>query len=570
MTPTTGSDGRLGRREAAALFLAALVWFLPGIWWGLPEVTATTQVGRWGVDGLGPLGAINAIHALLGRDVPLSPQYPLGQYLVQALFVWPYYLGAQIVDNLGFPPHEVSARVLVLLHRVPSLLMAAGTVVAAATLARRATRSPAATWFAAATVATVGPIMHYARTSNVDAGALFWTAMALLPALDALRHGLTPKRAIVLGLCSAAGVATKDQQYAYFLGLAVVLLAVHLGTRRDPADGHPRWKAPLAGLGATTGAYLLLSGALLLPEWFSTHVDFIRHGSTRDISEALRQRIGFYYSSPATAAGYWQVVVETSRQLLAAVGAPVLALALAGAAHLAYRDRRLLVFLLIPPVALFAGVIVPVRFVLPRFLMPVDLILCLLAAVAVAEAVRFARWRGITRALATGAVAWGVVRGGDLTWQVLRDSRLEAAAWLDQNLEPGDTLGYYGARFKLPRLRRDLRVAPAPGQYLPEAVYGSNDPVPGAPRFLIVIPQVHSEPVHEWSLPDSTFRHLMDGTAGYQQVLAIQTAALFPRPLRVAPAVNPPVRVFARRDMVGRLPGPVRIELPDPVAARRP
>jgi hypothetical protein len=76
--------------------------------------------------------------------------------------------------------------------------------------------------------------------------------------------------------------------------------------------------------------------------------------------------------------------------------------------------------------------------------------------------------------------------------------------------------------------------------------------------------------VHEWSLPDSTFRHLMDGTAGYQQVLAIQTAALFPRPLRVAPAVNPPVRVFARRDMVGRLPGPVRIELPDPVAARRP
>jgi cytosine/adenosine deaminase-related metal-dependent hydrolase len=145
-----------------------------------------------------------------------------------------------------------------------------------------------------------------------------------------------------------------------------------------------------------------------------------------------------------------------------------------------------------------------------------------------------------------------------------RDSRYQAARWLERNRQPGDTLGYYGARFKLPRLRRDLLVTPAPDQYLPAELYGARGPVTRTPQFILVIPQLLSEPVHEWSLPDSVFRGLMDGSLGYDQVLAIQTPAIFPRPLRVAPAVNPPLRLFARQDVATRLPGPVRVELPDP------
>ena len=57
---------------------------------------------------------------------------------------------------------------------------------------------------------------------------------------------------------------------------------------------------------------------------------------------------------------------------------------------------------------------------------------------------------------------------------------------------------------------------------------------------------------------------LFDPASGYQQVYAGQTAALWPRPLQTATFVNPPVRIFARNDVVARLREPPRIGLPDP------
>jgi hypothetical protein len=149
------------------------------------------------------------------------------------------------------------------------------------------------------------------------------------------------------------------------------------------------------------------------------------------------------------------------------------------------------------------------------------------------------------------------------------DTRYEAATWLDHNLQAGDTLAYYGARRKLPTLRRDILATPAPGQYIPEVIYGDAGPITDTPPFIIVIPQLHTERDHEWNVPDSLFRALVDGSAGYQQVWAARGSALLPRFLLAAPSVNPPVRVFARRDRASRLPGPVHIELPSLVAAHR-
>src|SRR4030095_3015848 len=139
-------------------------------------------------------------------------------FLVQAIFVWPYYLPhhlavmyPSIASKIGLTLQPASPAVLMLLPRLPSLLMAAGTVTIAHAAARRLAGN-AAGWMTAAAVATIGPLLYYARTSNTDVGALFWTALTVLFSLPALREGLTPRRAIAIGVCAAIGTATKDQQ----------------------------------------------------------------------------------------------------------------------------------------------------------------------------------------------------------------------------------------------------------------------------------------------------------------------------------------------------------------------
>lgn len=554
----------MSRREISLMVLAAVIWFLPGIWWGLPVDSAESYMRLWGVDELGPHGGLNVIRAILGADAFVTPQYPLAHSLIQALLVWPYHLAVLAADNVGLRPQTESLAVLVLLHRLPSVLMAAGTAVVGAALVRRLTASRAASWFTAGAIATIGPVIYYGRTSNVDLGSLFWSMVTLWIAATAILDGLTPRRAAGLGLAAAAGIATKDQQYAWMAGVALVILVSHFRTTRGTLVPARAWRAPVVALAASIGAYLLLSGAVLMPAWFAGHVEFIRHGSSQEFPVDLRRLAGTYYSYPPTAAGYWRLLAEAMAQVRAAVGAPLLLLAGAGIGVLYRRNARILALALVPVVTLVAGVLLPVRFVLPRFLLPVDLTICLLAGVAVAAGLASARWRAAAQVMAATALAWGAVRGADLVWQMHRDTRYEVATWIEGNLQPGDTLAYYGARRKLPALRPDIFTTPAPGQYIPATVYGDAGPLTERPQYIIVIPQLHTEPVHEWSVPDSLFRALLDGSAGYTQVLAIQGKALFPRPLLAAPSVNPPVRVFARRDLVGRLNGPTRIDLPDP------
>jgi hypothetical protein len=269
-----------------------------------------------------------------------------------------------------------------------------------------------------------------------------------------------------------------------------------------------------------------------------------------------------YHSTPATLAGYWQLASNAGAQLVAALGLPIMVLALFGIVHTARTDRRLLLLLVTPILCLALGVFVPARLVLPRYLLPVDLVLCLFAGLAVAAAVRMpGAMRVPIQVVAVAGIAWAGIRGADLTYQMLHDSRYEAGAWLEQNVLPDDIVAYYGASFKLPRLPAYTVITPAAGQL--SLAYRRQSPATLTPAFIISIPQLATESVHEWSVTDAAFAQLFDETSGYQEVLAIQTAALWPRPLLVASFVNPPVRIFARRDIVPRLRNPARIDLPD-------
>ena len=538
-------------RVSLLVFVAAVLWFLPGIWWGLPIKNDLFEMEFWGTDELGPGGAVGAVMAVLRKGDNLSVQYPLAHYFFMAIFVWPYYAVVHFLDQRPSP------EVMMLLHRIPSLLMSAGTVTAARAIARQIAGDLAG-WFTAVAVATISSALFYSRTSNVDAATLFWTAITLLVALKAVREGLTTRSAVAVGLSVAVVTATKDQQSAFCFGLGLVLLTAHLLICRQSRNWSGWWRTPAIAFIVAASSYLVLSGVLLHPTWFFRHVQFIKGSDRAQLSQEARAQLGSYYSNPPTLAGYTKLASDVGSQTAAAVGLPMIALSLIGIVIAAGSNRRVLAFLISPPLFLLFGVIAPVRFVRPRFLLPVELIICLLAGVAVGSAVRFPRARNAIVLLAVGALGYSGLRAVDLTYQMVNDSRYEVANWMERNTKPNDTLGYFGGE-GVPRHWSTAVMVRS------DRLFDSNEPRPTEmPMFLFSIPTHETESVHERQLNERVFQGLLDGSLGYQQVVGFMTPALWPRPLLSAPQVNPPVRVFARNDVVSRLVDAPRNNLPDP------
>lgn len=576
VTPDHSRGARIGRwiaahRGSLLAFVLALAWFLPGIWWGLPVNNGVVRMSAWGVDELGPWGGIDALLALVRHPRnDITPQYPLAHFLVQAVFVWPYYaphyiatMFPSVADRLALPQGPASVGILMLLHRLPSVLMAAGIVAIAHHCGRRMAGNAAA-WMAAASVATIGPLVYYARTSNVDVAALFWTMLALPFALRALREGLTVPLATALGLCAGIATATKDQQYAFFIGLGLVLMTTHLLDRRRSGQWQGWWRGPLAGFVAGGAIYLVLSGILVLPDHFARHLRFTLQSLDPRIPQYQLTLADGYWANPATGAGYLRLASDGASMVYQALGLPIVVLALAGIVVTARSDPRLFALLLVPVLGLVFGVFAQVRFIAPRFLLPIDVVICLFAALAVGMADRFLPpQRLAVRAFALVGVGWAGVHAADITWQMLDDSRYDAARWLERNVQAGDVVAHYGSAFKLPRLPAGAVVKPAGGQFSIKMQTTSPALAP-PPEFLVSIPQLRSERAHEISIDDAAFARLFDPASGYQQVYAGQTRALWPRPLQTATFVNPPVRIFARNDVVARLREPPRIGLPDP------
>ncbi len=512
------------RRVMTIFFAAAIALYTPGIWWGLPLATAPDRTRPWGADELAPLGAVAELVSVFTGGEQFNPQYPLFHYFMQALAVGPYMVWLKLTGGLGAPsatfPYgladpETSLAIMTLLARAVSLLMAAGLVAAsfriAATLWDRRTGVIAGVF-----VLALYPMFYYSRTSNVDMGAWFWTGLGVAVYAGAVRDGLTVQRAAWLGVFAALATATKDASYAIVAGLIPGLLAAH-------GIGRGRWKPLLAGLGAAIAVYLPVSGLLLAPVRFRAHVDFILHGSPGNPS---------YSSTPPA-----ELVVVTARYAVSALGPPMAIAAMAGILYCLWRDRRA-AFLALPALALWLGVILPAGFAELRYLTPAIYFLALFAARAAT-----ALPAGRTAAVALIA-GWALVRGGDLTWQMLADSRYAAAGWMARHARPGDRVGYFGDAGKLPRLQRGVTTSSMPGQ----TYYGRGKPEEGAslPEFVMVVPVQRFESIHEFSLPETTFRALEDGSLGYRLMYAARTPSWFAdRPLTV---VNPPVRIYVRRD----------------------
>lgn len=531
-------------RIVLILLAVAVLLYVPAIWWGVPDANGPARVRTWNSDELGPLGPIGEVYSVfVRRGPPFNPQYPLFHYLVQALVVGPYWALLWLTGGLREPvatypfgltdPREALV-VSTILARAVSVVMGAGIVVFAfrtGTILRDRTTGIAA----AILVLLTYPFVYYARTSNVDLPALFWTALGLLLYARYLHTGLTARRVALLGAVSALAVATKDASYAP-LALAAAVLLVREWRARPDATGTRRTLA-LSGIGLASllALYLPASGLVFHFGRYLRHIRFITQGSP------LGQGSLYYFSTPASIEGYLSLLAKTGVHLVESLSAPVTALAVAGLVLAGFRARRLLLFAL-PALGLLA-VILPVRFVLLRFIIPVAYILAFFAAYAAVEGARAAApaVRTAARFAFVATCAWSFLRVADLTWQMLSDTRYHTEAWLAERLEPGEVVGYIGTRSALPRL-------PAANPTVP--VFGP-ERTDLTPRFVVVPLLTYRNrdirpAVAARMAPATAIAH---GLPGYDRVRTFEPRTLFrTRPIS---SLNPLVVVFERRTAAG-------------------
>jgi hypothetical protein len=537
-------------RVATIYFIVALVVYLPGLFWGIPTATGAGRIRPWGTDELAPFGFGEVYLAVTGNLRNMDPRYPLFPYVVQAIFCGPYIawllITGQMAElNRAFPnglsdPVTV-VRNLTLLGRLPSLLMAAGVVAAACKMrpfaeARGDRRFDV---FAGLLVLSITLMFYYSATSNVDMLALFCVVCALLVVSRSFADEFTVRRAILAGVFAALATASKDASYAIFVAVLPVVSVRHLWKGRAEGKSWPDvLMAPAVCVASGLLVYIVASGLVINTQRFGKHLWFITHGSW--VSPYRKA----YGSAPATLAASLDATWATVTALASTLGIVGVALVVLGLALSLKRDRLSLTFAL-PPLAVFVGVILQVRFVEDRFVLPMAYFLALFAAYAVWYFSKsdLRAVRAIVMVLLVVGMAEQVAKAGELEYRRLVDKRYALAGWFAEHVRPGDRVCVVDGPFKLPALEEgvvSLEVAPA-GPFV-ERFLTTN-----RPEFFLVMPVHRGEVAHEHLIPDSVYEGLRDGSLGYTAVLDIPKTYLFD--IGRFTYVDPPVTVFVRTDV---------------------
>jgi hypothetical protein len=430
-----------------------LRWILPasaalnavGLWWGLPA--------RWAPDELSPAVVAGAWSQHFAHG--WFDRYPPLHFYALSLVSGPAYLldavsGLDVHSAGGFSFLMVSFRLL-------SVFAAAGMVWAACvcgTLAfgRRAGLL-AAGWFS-----LIPPFVYYAKTANVDVPWIFWWSMSMVFYLRIMDDGRLRDYGL-FAACAAFAVCTKDQAYALYLILPLVILHRLWLDHRRGGDAHAIRAAlldPRFGLAALTASVLfaICDGLLFNFGGFIDHVRFITGpGNTP------------YRFFERTPAGYWALLRLTATIAKRAVGWPLLLLAFTGVAiAVATPRRRRVAWLLALPIATyFLGFVCVILYNYDRFMLPACFVLALFAGLACDVLLRWSSGRGaLAQRVGVGLVClafgYNVLYATTLDALMIRDSRYVVAEWMASHVAPDDVVGTSGPLDLLPRLDRYSRI----------------------------------------------------------------------------------------------------------------
>lgn len=550
------------RLTALILGLVAIALYAPLIGWGLPYATAPDRTKTFATDEILPLEALAEMHNTFVVSKPdRNYGYPWWHYFIVALVQAPYLIYLLISGRMQSPAPDFpfglqdpvgALQVLTLIGRTVSVLMAAGVVIAAYYFAKNLWGYLVGLITGLLTMFNY-LMFYYARTGNLDVPMFFWSSIGLVIFAKIMVDGLTIRRAAWLGVFAGLAMATKDQAVLLFLPYAFVLLL----PRFNHLPGYQYQLKPLLiGLGTSVLAYLIGTGMVVDPQRHITHVYALLFDQER-----VAVVSDYWSPHPKTWGGFANLSRDFVQRLVTALSPPVLVTAVAGVL-LVLKSSAWRLILLLPVAALFFLVYLPTGFAVLRYILPFILIINAFAAYAVVS-LRRSYLRPLWVPSLIVLCGWPLLIGADLTFAQYYETRYAASAWLKTYAQPGDQIEYFGGTQKIPHLPAEIKTQRIAGRLKWKGESGHGPSVlqylvEQGPEYLLIIPDWTSQPGmdHSADNPPEVYAALINGSVGYAQVAFFPTPSLplspLPRPSLDNPSVSPPVRIFARNDILNR------------------
>lgn len=467
-----------------------------------------------------------------------SSRYPPLHYGLMALA----YAPARLLSGPVVVSHESKTyERLFIAGRLLSLAMALGTLLLLYHCGVE-TVGPRAAPFAALCLAMSPTFTYYAKFANLDVPYVFWFTLSLLFLLRFLRTHATLD-AIGWAAAAALSVGTKDQAYALYLLLPLVILAAIRKARRSENREvslratlrDERIVLPLlVALVLFVAAHNLLFNAA----GFFDHVALITGDASRD-----------YRMFEKSAAGQWRTLELAARLVVFVLGEPAALLALAGLLIAWRKKEQHLLATLVPLVSSQLFFLAVVLYAYDRFVLPHAVVLSLFAARAFAATEAWGRLGARLRWVATASVlGLGIVRCISLDLLLEGDARYTAERWLAGNVPRDARIAVLGPLEYLPRLhgfnwkqRTELL----------RAIEGMN------PEYVVVNADYAARA--EDPRARELYAKLASGEAGYELALSARTPLDWPFQLdeyvrRRGDAlptnldkINPEIRVYRRK-----------------------
>jgi hypothetical protein len=553
------------RITVLVLGLLAVALYGPLIGWGLPYATAPDRTKTVATDEILPLEGLAEMHNTFVVSKPdRNYGYPWWHYFVVSVAQAPYLAYLMVTGGMQSPspvfPFGLkdpvrALQTLTLIGRSVSVLMAAGVVIAAYFFSRTLWGHLAG--LIAALLTMLNYLMfYYSRTGNPDVPVFFWSSIGLVVFAKILVRGLTIRRAVWLGIFAGLATATKDQAVILFLPLGLVLLFPRFS--RSPESSN-YVKPLIVGLGVSIVAYLIGTGMVVDPQRHITHVYSLFFNQSRV------SNVGAYRPPhPKTWLGIWELTRDYIQAFAAMVSLPVLLASLAGVVLVWRSAQRRFLVLFLPVAVLYLMLILPTGQVVMRYYLPLTLFIDSFAA-AFVVALRGSPFRRLWVLLLVVLCGWRLLIGADLSFAQYYDTRYPASEWLKTYARAGDWVEYFGVTEKLPHLSAEIKTRRIAGRTTNWKRQFDHGPMmlhylaTKGPEWVLVIPDVYSKPGIDYSgdCPPEVYEALINGTAGYSQVAFFPTPSLLfgrlRRPLLDNPSVAPPVRIFARDDILNRI-----------------
>jgi len=507
--------------------------------WGLPNGNQS-----WAADAIGPVTALGVARRTFGgwNSGWFYFKYPPAWPLIMVLSFLPY-LGLLYLTGswtrpssqypYGFADPERTLFVMAMTGRVVAVCFGVALVALAYGIALRLFDRVTARWSAFLT-ATSYPVVYYAHTTNLDISYCAWLILALYAAIVASRS-TRPLPWAALGAAAALALATKEQGFAFLLPLPFLAWAARARVAGWASVlGRPTWVMFAAGL----AMLLLANNAVLNPMGFVGRMAYLVGHPLAGVSARL---------APVEFAVWkggkeWVYLAQLWDGLESSFGVVLLALVGFGAVAI-WRRPGAAAWLLLPVAAQYYLSLRGLELIALRYLLPVVVIGCILAAVPLAalwHAARapLARFAGASFLLAVSGLS--LARAVELDWLLQSDSRYRAEAWMADNLPPGAHVEVYQKSAFVPRLRDRVM-----GKYVPLAERTVVGLATRRPHALVTSSASHKSITHRWAADWRQTRDMLEAEPAAEEFLAaLQNGSL---PYRVAATFQQTPRILRNR-----------------------